>query len=113
MATSSSSFSMAELCTTLERMRSTQDETPLWTPTPERRAGSPLTAYMEWLARDKGLRFDGYDALWRWSVAEPEAFWESVWQHFEVRASRPYASVLAARRMPGARWFEGARDRES
>ncbi len=82
---------------------------PLWTPSPARRAESPLTAYLAWLAREKGLRFDGYDALWRWSVAEPEAFWESVWQHFEVRASRPYTSVLAARRMPGARWFEGAR----
>ena len=90
-------------------MRSAVDETPLWSPSPGRRAESRLTAYLEWLAREKGLRFADHAALWRWSVGELEAFWESVWQFFEVRSSRPYTRVLAERRMPGARWFEGAR----
>ena len=90
-------------------MSSARDETPLWSPSQKRRAESRLTEYLEWLEREKGLRFADYDALWRWSVDELEAFWESIWQFFEVRASQPYARVLDARRMPGAKWFEGAR----
>src|SRR5262249_4055970 len=46
--------------------------------------------------------------LWAWSVEELEAFWESIWQYFDVRASKPYHAVLRDRTMPGARWFDGA-----
>ena len=84
-------------------------EAPIWVPSAQRRAESRLTEYLEWLEREKGLKFADYDALWRWSVDELEAFWESIWQFFGVRASQPCARVLDARRMPGAKWFEGAR----
>jgi acetoacetyl-CoA synthetase len=81
----------------------------LWEPTPERRAASRMADYMRWLARDKGLGFPSYQALWRWSAADIEAFWASLWEYLPVVASAPYTRVLDARRMPGARWFEGAR----
>ena len=67
-----------------------------------------ITRYRRWLERERGLRFDGYDALWRWSVEELEAFWASIWDFCQVRAHRPYDRVLESRVMPGARWFEGA-----
>ncbi|MEJ2735911.1 MAG: acetoacetate--CoA ligase, partial [Anaerolineae bacterium] len=35
-------------------------------------------------------------------------FWESVWDYFQVEASRGYTQVLAERKMPGAEWFVGA-----
>ena len=63
---------------------------------------------MRWLETERGLSFADYDELWRWSVTELEAFWESIWDFFSVRAERPYERVLADRAMPGARWFEGA-----
>ena len=45
-----------------------------------------------------------------WSVGEPELFWREVWDFCEVVASEPPERVVAdADRMPGARWFEGAR----
>ena len=28
--------------------------------------------------------FDSYDATWRWSVDELEAFWASIWDFFDV-----------------------------
>src|ERR671928_69406 len=34
--------------------------------------------------------------------------WASIWEFFEVKASRPYERVLSQREMPGANWFEGA-----
>src|SRR5947208_41831 len=67
-----------------------------------------MTRFMEWVGGRRGEPFADYDALWRWSVAELEQFWASIWDYFQVRASVPYERVLAERRMPGARWFEGA-----
>ncbi|MGH7776468.1 MAG: acetoacetate--CoA ligase [Candidatus Dormibacterales bacterium] len=81
----------------------------LWTPSPERVASSRLHAYMGWLEADRGLRFDGYESLRRWSTVELDGFWGSIWDYFQVQARHPYGSVLAERRMPGARWFSAAR----
>jgi acetoacetyl-CoA synthetase len=81
----------------------------LWTPSAEARERSRLTAFGRWLESDTGRRFPDYAALWRWSVAEPGAFWEAVWRHFGVRSHAPYRAALESRAMPGALWFPGAR----
>ncbi len=81
----------------------------LWTPTPERVADSRIQDYMHWLAREKGLQFDDYNSLWRWSTEELEDFWASIWEYFDVRHSAPWECVLEERVMPGANWFPGAR----
>ncbi len=86
-----------------------QEGTVLWEPSRERREASGLARYLRWLEERKGLRFADYDALWRWSVGHLEDFWESLWEYFDVRASAPYSRVLDGRKMPGAKWFEGAR----
>src|SRR5262245_39719165 len=64
--------------------------------------------YLAWLAASGGPRFETYHQAWRWSVAEPGAFWRSIWDHFEVRAASPPTGDLEDSRMPGARWFPGA-----
>lgn len=82
---------------------------PIWTPTPEFASASVIADYQRWLARSRGLRFDGYDALWRWSVEHPATFWLSIWDYFDLHSAAPITSVLRDARMPGTRWFEGAR----
>jgi len=67
-----------------------------------------MTRYMRWLASERGVEHEDYAALQRWSVDELEDFWASIWDFFEVRASKPYGEVLADRDMPGAQWFTGA-----
>ena len=72
-----------------------------------------ILRYARWLAEHRGLHFDptttaGYDAMWRWSVGDLEAFWGSIWDYFGIESPTPHARVLAAEVMPGARWFEGA-----
>ena len=72
-----------------------------------------ILRYTDWLARERGLRFDattheGYDALWRWSTTELEVFWHSIWDFYGLASPTPFGRVLADARMPGARWFEGA-----
>ncbi len=52
--------------------------------------------------------FDTYDALWRWSVTDLDAFWQSIWDYSGIQSPTPHTAVLAEARMPGARWFPGA-----
>ncbi|MCW2967111.1 MAG: acetoacetate--CoA ligase [Solirubrobacteraceae bacterium] len=72
----------------------------LWSPSPERVERALITRF----ARERGLPED-YSALHRWSVEHLEEFWGAVWEHFGVQDT--YETVLGAREMPGARWFEG------
>ncbi|WP_092937837.1 acetoacetate--CoA ligase [Paracidovorax wautersii] len=67
-----------------------------------------IRLYQDWLRRERGLAFDGYDALWRWSITDLDAFWQSVWDYFEVESPTPHSAVLARNAMPGAEWFPGA-----
>jgi len=46
----------------------------LWVPSAARVESAGITRYRRWLERERGLRFDCYDSLWRWSVQELEAF---------------------------------------
>jgi acetoacetyl-CoA synthetase len=80
----------------------------LWQPTPQMAEQANLKRYMLWLERDRRLTFSDYHQLWKWSVAEPEAFWESLWHYFDIRAHKRYLSVLNERVLPGARWFAGS-----
>jgi acetoacetyl-CoA synthetase len=77
----------------------------LWTPRPDQIEPTRLAAYMRWLATERGLAFDSYDALWRWSVDELEAFWQTIWDHFDVQADGSCNPVLGQSAMPGAQWF--------
>lgn len=67
-----------------------------------------MTLYRDWLQRERGLTFDSYDALWRWSVTDLDAFWQSIWDYFDLQSSTPHTAVLACNTMPGAVWFPGA-----
>jgi acetoacetyl-CoA synthetase len=55
------------------------------------------------------MRFDDYDALWRWSVDDLDAFWTSIADYFDVEFLARPSAALADARMPGANWFPGAR----
>ena len=81
---------------------------PLWAPTPESIAGSNIGRFVEWLGERGRGPFDSYDALWRWSVDDLAGFWASVWEFFDVQASRPYSAVLDSATMPGTKWFVDA-----
>ncbi|MGH9021950.1 MAG: AMP-binding protein, partial [Acidimicrobiia bacterium] len=80
----------------------------LWEPSEERRASANVTRYLVWLKETRGLGFSSYEDLWRWSVTDLEAFWGSIWEFCDVRASTAPTTVLRDRRVPGAGWFDGA-----
>ena len=81
----------------------------LWTPSAAQIEDANLTRFAKWLARERGLHFANYDALWRWSVTELEEFWQAIWDYFGIESSASHTRVLGKREMPGAEWFPGAR----
>jgi acetoacetyl-CoA synthetase len=80
----------------------------LWQPSPQRIQNSGIAAFRGWVNSQYQQSFENYDALWQWSVAEPEAFWESVWRFYDIAPGQTYQQVLDNTPMPKARWFEGA-----
>jgi acetoacetyl-CoA synthetase len=81
----------------------------LWEPSPAVIEQANMTHYMEWLAQNKDLDFEGYRQLWQWSVENTADFWKSLWDYFQITASQQPTDILADKRMPGAKWFSGAR----
>jgi len=67
-----------------------------------------IRLYQNWLRDERGLSFATYNDLWRWSVTELDAFWQSIWDYFEFQSPTPHTAVLANNVMPGAKWFPGA-----
>ena len=67
-----------------------------------------ITLYRQWLARERGLSFDNYDALWRWSTTDLDAFWQSAWDYFDLQSPTPHTRVCDGVAMPHTRWFTGA-----
>ncbi|HWS31650.1 MAG TPA: acetoacetate--CoA ligase [Actinoplanes sp.] len=82
--------------------------TLLWEPPVDIRDTTRIGRYLAWLESERGLAFADYAALWEWSVTDLTAFWQSIWDFFEVAGHAPATAVLESPSMPGARWFPGA-----
>ncbi|HJS33562.1 MAG TPA: acetoacetate--CoA ligase [Alphaproteobacteria bacterium] len=83
---------------------------PLWEPGKARIEEANVTLLMRRIERAYGVRLADYGALWRWSVANLEAFWREVWSFCGVIAETQGARGLTdGDRMPGARFFPDAR----
>ena len=67
-----------------------------------------IRLYQNWLRDERGLSFATYNDLWRWSITELDAFWQSIWDYFDFQSPTPHTAVLANNVMPGAKWFPGA-----
>ncbi len=83
---------------------------PLWRPDGSRVAAANVSRFMEEVDRDWNVTIAGFDDLYRFSIAEPEKFWQSV-KDFAAVGAETWGTVVLERReaMPGARWFPGAR----
>ena len=67
-----------------------------------------IRLYQEWLQAQRGLTFDQYDALWRWSTTDLSGFWQSIWDYFGIQSPTPHSAVLTSDPMPNVHWFPGA-----
>jgi acetoacetyl-CoA synthetase len=67
-----------------------------------------MARYRRWLEEQRGFTFADYEQMRQWSVREIDAFWQSIWDYFDLQSPTPHSAVLAQPRMPGAIWFSGA-----
>ena len=68
-----------------------------------------IRLYQDWLREHRGLSFQTYQELWRWSTTDLDGFWQSIWDYFGMQSPTPHSAVLADNVMPGAVWFPGAK----
>ena len=82
----------------------------LWAPSKERIENANMTAFLQSVNQSHGKNFSNYDQLYEWSTKNIGAFWAQMWDFAEIIASKPYDQVIDdPEKMPGAKWFEGAR----
>ena len=83
---------------------------PLWRPEKTRAAQTILGAFSVWMASRAGKPFADYDELHRYSTENPAEFWSALWDFAGVQGDKGPAPYLAdADKLPGARFFPGAR----
>ena len=82
----------------------------LWSPSKSRVERSNMHRFLQYVNRRFRKDFRTYEELYRWSVDDVATFWGAMWDFGEVIASSPCERVVDdPGKMPGARWFEGAR----
>src|SRR4051794_19908823 len=76
---------------------------PIWTPSADRVRAANLTEFGRVVGRD------GYEALHRWSVEDPGAFWAAAWEQCGVVGERGPTTFVPGSSLPEARFFPEAR----
>jgi len=85
------------------------DNKPHWVPGQARIEQANLTRFAREAIGRWNLGLNNYPDFHRWSVKQPEQFWQSVWSFCGVIASDRGTRAVADRdKMPGARWFPDA-----
>ncbi|MGB9905641.1 MAG: AMP-binding protein, partial [Desulfotomaculales bacterium] len=83
---------------------------PLWVPSEERKRQANITRFTALVNEKYGLHLDSYAELYSWSVENIPAFWATMWEFANIKASRGYDAVVDdLTKFPGAKWFPGAR----
>jgi len=82
----------------------------LWKPSEEQIKATNMYRFMNTVNERFGTSFDEYEALYRWSIENIADFWAVMWDFVGIIHSAPYEQVIDdPGKMPGARWFAGAR----
>jgi len=82
----------------------------MWQPSTERAEASQMNQFRLFANKKYGMELDNYRDLYNWSVNEITHFWEAVWSFGKPVVSKDYHQVVDDdSKMPGAKWFSGAR----
>ena len=82
----------------------------LWEPSAERVKNTNMYRFMGFINEKYGRNFSEYGPLYQWSIDNIPEFWKSLWTFVDIKASRPFDQVIDnVKKMPGAKWFAGAR----
>ncbi|NRP59414.1 acetoacetate--CoA ligase [Marinobacterium sp. xm-d-564] len=82
----------------------------LWQPTLSQIEHTQVWQFMQTVNHKYSLNLQEYSQLHEWSVENSEQFWSDIWDSAGVvgdKGREPY--LVDGQKMPGARWFPGAR----
>ncbi|MCP4604098.1 MAG: acetoacetate--CoA ligase [Proteobacteria bacterium] len=83
---------------------------PVWKPSVTRAKSTNMFKFLELVNEKYKCKLKEYEGLHRWSVENIPDFWAEMWKLAEIKASREFVRVVDdVEKMPGAKWFEGAR----
>ena len=77
----------------------------LWQPSDEQVANAAMTRFRERAEHIYGKPLPDYSSLHQWSVNDPAAFWELVWDFCGVQGEQRGEVLLRQNEMPGASFF--------
>jgi len=80
----------------------------LWRAPKEVTDQANITLFMQWLRKNRDLDFTDYTALWDWSVQDSPAFWQAIWDYFDIQADGEIDTIRTDSPMHETRWFTGA-----
>jgi acetoacetyl-CoA synthetase len=82
----------------------------LWKPAEEQIKNSNMYRFMNVINEKYHQNFSEFAPLHEWSIENIADFWETFWEFADIITSKPYDQVIDdVTKMPGARWFSGAR----
>ena len=82
--------------------------TPLWTPSEERTSNAQITDLMAHFNAKLGRAIHDYDGLHKFSINEPNLFWDGVWDHANLIGQRLGPTITNRNAMPGASFYPEA-----
>ena len=82
----------------------------LWKPSDDQIKQTNMFHFLNVVNEKYRLDLKDYASLYKWSIENIAAFWETMWAFADIIASEPYQQVIDdVSKMPGAQWFSGAR----
>ena len=82
----------------------------LWKPSEDEIKKSNMYRFMGFVNETYQRDFKDYASLYQWSVENISDLWSAVWTFTGIAASKPYDEVVDDPvKMPGTKWFSGAR----
>ena len=82
----------------------------LWEPSEQRIKQTNMYRFMTAINEKHQKEFSTYSELHKWSIDHIPEFWEAMWDFADIIASQKADRVVDdLEKMPGARWFPGAR----
>jgi acetoacetyl-CoA synthetase len=85
-----------------------REEMPLWSPTEEQIAASPMEALRAHCAETFQVPLPDHDAFHVWSVEHPDKFWSALWDASGIIGERGERVLVDGERMLQARFFPDA-----
>ncbi len=81
----------------------------LWQPRKALVKRALLTGFMTKVSSESGRNLSDYDALWHYSISEPEHFWDSVWDYCGVLGEKGARIIKGGEDLHATKFFPDAR----